>query len=341
MTITAFPINASSGAPAYSSQQFRDGMAALLNPGASGLQVQAGVRPGPGLAVSVSGTTVTVTPGVAVIQGGSSTAQGPYMLVSDAAVTKTLTAADGTNPRVDLIYARVRDTDADGSGARDGDIIYLAGTAAASPVAPTPTDPSYTVLATITVPKSGGGSAVASTATRAYTAAAGGLTVGTVAPPSPYVGQLWDSGDGTRRWDGTQWRYLVYTPVANTQQASPPFNITGAFTDFLAASWAPITVTVPPSGMVRVTISGDILNTNTTTSTCHCTWRASGAIIVAAGPYNSLSVAGGRVAGSRTRLIQSATVGAALTITPQWNISSGTSATAQIQGGTLEVTPVA
>lgn len=341
MTITALPINASSGAPAYSSQQFRDGLAALLSPGAAGLQVQAGARPGPGLAVSVSGTTVTISPGVAVIQGGSSTAQGPYFLVVDAAVTATLAAADGTNARVDLVYARVRDTDADGSGARDGAILVLTGTPAASPVAPTPTDPSYVVLATITVPKSGGGSAAVSTATRAITAAAGGLTAGKLAPSSPYTGQLWDSGDGTQRWDGTQWRYLVYTPVANTQQANPPFNVTGAFTDFLAASWAPITVTVPPSGMVRVTVSADILNTNTTTSTCHCTWRASGAITVAAGPYNSLSVAGGRVAGSRTRLIQGATVGAALTITPQWNISSGTSSTAQIQGGTLEVTPIA
>ncbi|WP_435173309.1 hypothetical protein [Actinacidiphila sp. bgisy145] len=341
MTITAFPMNAASGAPSYASQIFRDSVAALLSPGASGLQVQQGVRPGPGLDVSVSGTTVTISPGVAVIQGGSSTAQGPYMLVSDAAVTKTLTAADGTNPRIDLIYARIQDTDADGSGARAGDILYYAGTPAASPVAPTPTQPSWIPLATITVPKSGGGSAVVSTATRAYTAAAGGLTVGAVAPPSPYTGQLWDSGTGTQRWDGTQWRYLAYTPVANTQQASPPFNTTGAFTDFLAASWAPITVTVPPSGMVRVTISADITNTNTSTSTCHATWRASGALTVAAGPYNSLTVYGSRLAGSRTRLLQGATVGAALTITPQWNISSGSSSTAALTGGTLEVTPIA
>ena len=342
MTITAFPLNASGGAPAYSSQQFRDALAVLLSPGASGLQVQPGVRPGPGLDVTVAGTTVTVSAGVAVIQGGSSTVQGPYMLVADAATTLTLTAADGTNPRVDLVYAQVRDTDADGSGARDGAILYLAGAPAASPVAPTPSGvASWVPLATISVPKSGGGSAVVSTASRPYTAAAGGLTVGAVAPPSPYTGQLWDSGDGTRRWDGTRWRYLTYEPVANTQQAAPPFDTTNAFTDFLAASWAPITVTVPPSGMVRVTISADIINTNTSTSTVHAAWRASGAVTIAAGPYNALSTWGSRVAGSRTRLIQGAAAGQALTITPQWMISSGNSSTATLQGGTLEVTPVA
>lgn len=341
MAITAFPMNASGGSPVYSSQQFRDGVAALLNPGASGLQAQAGVRPGSGLAVSVSGSTVTITPGVAVVQGGSSTAQGPYMLIVDANVTKTLTAADGTNPRVDLVYARIRDTDADGSGARDGDVLLLTGAAAASPAAPTPTDASWTPLATITVPKSGGGSPVVSYASRAYTAAAGGLTVGSVAPPDPYVGQLWDSGGGTQRWDGTQWRYLSYAPVANLQADAPPFDTTATWVDFLPGSWAPLSVVVPPSGMVRVTMSADVQNTNTSTSTCHATWRASGALTVTASPSNSLSVAGTRLAASRSRLLTGATVGATLTITPQWNISSGGSGTAAIQGGTLEVQPVA
>lgn len=341
MTITAFPINASSGAPAYSSQLFRQALTALLNPGNGYLAVQPGVRPGPGLSVTVSGTTITVNAGVGIVQGGSSTVQGPYMLYSDGTVTKTLTAADGTNPRVDMVYARIRDTDADASGFRDGDIIYLAGTAAASPVAPTPTDPSYIVLATISVPKSGGGSAAVSTSARAYTAAAGGVTVGSVAPPNPYTGQLWDSGDGTRRWNGTAWSYLVYEPASNAQAASPPFTTTAAYVDFLTASWAPLAVTVPPSGMVRVTIGADITNTNTSTATCHATWRASGATTLAAGPDHNLTVSGSRIAGSRSRLITGATPGATLTITPQWNISSGNSGTAAITGGTLEVAPVA
>jgi hypothetical protein len=98
---------------------------------------------------------------------------------------------------------------------------------------------------------------------------------------------------------------------------------------------------VPPSGQVRITISGDVLNTNTSTSTCHIAWRASGALTVTAGPYNAVTTAGSRVAGSRTRTVVGATVGATLTITPQWMISSGSSSTAQIQGGTLEVTPIA
>lgn len=341
MTITAFPINAAAGSPAYSSQQHRQAMAALLSPGASGLRVQQGVRPGAGLDVTVAGTTITITAGVAVVQGGSSTSQGPYMLVTDASVTKTLTAADATYARVDLVYARVRDTDADASGARDGDIVYLAGTPGASPVAPVPAGASWVPLATISVPKSGGGNPVVSTSTRPYTAAAGGLTVGAVAPPAPYTGQLWDSGDGTRRWDGTRWRYLVYAPQVTTQSANPPFDTTGVYVDFLTASWAPITVTVPPSGMVRVTVSADIQNINTATSTCYAAWRASGAATISASSSNYILVSGTRIAASRAYLIQGATVGAALTITPQWRFSSGTSATAMLLGGMLEVTPVA
>ncbi|WP_333770951.1 hypothetical protein [Streptomyces sp. IBSBF 2435] len=340
MTITAFPINASAGSPAYSSQQFRESLAALLSPGAAGLQVQAGVRPGPGLGVSVSGTTVTVTPGVAVIQGGSSVAQGPYMLVADANVTATLAAADATNPRVDLVYARVRDTDADGSGARDGAVLVLTGVPAPSPVAPTPTDPSCVVLATVSVPKSGGGAAVVSTATRAYTAAAGGLTVGTVAPPNPYTGQLWDSGDGTRRWDGTRWRYLSYAPVTSAQAANPPWTTSGVFVDFLSASWAPVTVTVPPSGMVRVTIGADVMNVVSSTGLTQAAWRASGAATIAPGPSTSILVRGTRISAGRSYLITGATVGASLTITPQWYITSGGAGTVSITGGTLEVTPV-
>lgn len=344
MTITAFPINAASGVPSYTSQAFRQGLAALLSPGATGLTVQPGSRPGAGLDTSVSGSTISVSPGVAIVQGGSSNTQGPYFVYSDAVVTKTLTAANATNPRVDLIYARIRDTDADASGARDGDILYLAGTAAASPVAPTPTDTSYVILGTISVPKSGGGSPVVSMATRPYTAAAGGLTVGKVPPPNPYTGQLWDSGDGTQRWDGTRWRYLSYLPVQTLQQGNPPFNQTATYVDFTSAQWAAATVTVPPSGMVRVIIGADISNGNTPTSTCWAAWRGSGASTITAGPSSGLVIAGStsiRMGATRSRLLTGLPVGQQLTITPQWNISSGTAATATIQGGTLEVQPIA
>ncbi|MCA1218706.1 hypothetical protein [Streptomyces sp. 8L] len=343
MTITAFPINADSGAPSYSSQAFRQALAALISPGATGLAVQPGSRPGAGLDTSVSGTTVSVSPGVAVVQGGSSNTQGPYVLSCDAVVTKTLAAANATNARVDLVYARIRDTDADATGARDGDVILLTGTPAASPIAPTPTDATFVILATISVPKSGGGNPVVSTATRPYTAAAGGLTVGQVAPPAPYLGQLWDSGDGTRRWDGTRWRYLVLEPKVTQQISEPPYAAAADFVLFTSAAWPPLTFTVPPSGSVWVSVSGSLQNTASLTSTAWMSWAATGGYTEAAGNQNALACAGSRVYATRRVLRTGLTPGVRVTLTPAWAASAiGTPLTdTRIDSGQLMVEPIA
>lgn len=341
MTIAAFPINAAAGVPAYSSQQFRQAMATLLNPGATGLSVQEGVRPGPGLDVTLAGSTITITAGAAVIQGGSSTAQGGYMLLSDASVTKTLTAANATNPRVDLVYARIRDTDADASGARDGDIIYLAGTAGASPVAPTPPDPSVTVLATISVPTSGGGSPVVSYSSRAYTAAAGAVTYGISPPPNPFIGQLWDLA-GLRRWDGSTWNYLRLDPLVTDQATQPSFGTTGAWVAFTSAQWNPITVQVPASGKIWFSIGAALQNINTTSSTGWIGWGASGGYTEGPSEANGLSTYGARTYATRRVLRSGLTPGASVVVTPYWQVSSaGTPTTVtRITNGQLVVEPV-
>jgi hypothetical protein len=215
----ALGINASGGSPAYNAQQFRQSMAGLMLPGASGLQVTPGVRPGAGLGVTVSGSTITVTPGSAIVQGASSTVQGPYLAVVDSNWTQTLTAADGTNPRIDLVYLRVWDTDADGSGQRNCLPVYVAGTPAASPTAPTiPAGTTGIVLATISVPKSGAGSPTVSTASRQTTVASGGILPGT-APSGPYIGQYYDDGSSLRRWSGTTWE--TYGPQPTWQNYTP------------------------------------------------------------------------------------------------------------------------
>lgn len=212
MASHALGINASSGSPAYNAQQFRESQAVLMTPGAGGLQVAPGVRPGPGLVVTVVSSTITVTPGCGIVQGASSAVQGPYEAVVDSNFTTTLTAADGTNPRIDLVYLRVRDTDADGSGARDCIPVYLAGTAAGSPVAPSiPAGVSGIILASISVPKSGSGSPTVSTATRQITVASGGIYPAVTAPASPYLGQYWDDGTQLRRYNGSTWD--IYGPV--------------------------------------------------------------------------------------------------------------------------------
>ncbi|QAY16133.1 hypothetical protein SEA_SONALI_21 [Arthrobacter phage Sonali] len=61
--------------------------------------------------------------------------QGLYFALNDAAVTKTITTANATNPRIDVAYIAVKDTQY--SGVLDNiDFGIATGTPAASPVAP-------------------------------------------------------------------------------------------------------------------------------------------------------------------------------------------------------------
>lgn len=162
MTLVCFPIDATGGAPTFSAQQTRQSVAALLMNGSSRpLGASGGRRPGPGLEVSATSTTWTVLAGVCVVDAAFTTAQAPYLVASDATVTGSMTPADGTNPRIDIIYVRVSDDPIDSTGLRQADILYLAGTAAASPVQPA-TPARSLLLATISVPKSGTGSPSAS-----------------------------------------------------------------------------------------------------------------------------------------------------------------------------------
>jgi hypothetical protein len=84
---------------------------------------------------SPAGMSVRVASGWAAIIGTTTTDMGVYSLYNDALTTLTITTANPTNPRIDLICATVRD--AFYSGAFN-DVIFqvIAGTPAGSPVAP-------------------------------------------------------------------------------------------------------------------------------------------------------------------------------------------------------------
>lgn len=181
------------------------------------LGVRAGVRPGgSGLNVTLAGTTITVAPGVAFVQYQSG--QGVYRACLASSTNLTLSAAHATLSRIDLVYLRVWDTLVDASGQKLADVVYLAGTAASSPVAPVPSGTQiYIPLATITVPPSGGGSASVSTAVTPYTVAPGGILPAATAPATPYTGQYWDNGTDLMRWNGSSWdTYQKVTTVAWT-----------------------------------------------------------------------------------------------------------------------------
>ncbi|MEU8329815.1 hypothetical protein [Micromonospora sp. NPDC048839] len=167
-------IDASSGAPAYSAAELRQNMALALMFDGRNMGARAGVRPGGNqLLVSLAGSTITAQPGVLCLDPGLSTPQGPYWVAIPAAETHTLTAADASNPRKDIVVARVYDTVEDSSGLRLARTEYIAGVANPSPAEPS-VPAGATRLATIDVPKVGGGSP-AVTDRRRYTAAAGGI----------------------------------------------------------------------------------------------------------------------------------------------------------------------
>ncbi|NEB92455.1 hypothetical protein [Streptomyces bauhiniae] len=167
---------------------------------------RSGVRPGdPGLTVTLAGSAISCSPGVATI---GYSGQGVYRAAFPTTVSPgNYTAAHATLNRIDLVYLRVWDTTVDASGLSKGDIVYLAGTPAASPVAPTPSGTQIWIpLATISVLSvSNGSTASVSTAVRPNTVAPGGILPTATAPSSPYTGQYYDNGTDLLRWNGTSW----------------------------------------------------------------------------------------------------------------------------------------
>lgn len=164
----------------------------LGNPTGRVLGARSGWRVGtPASVVSVTSTTWTLNPCAAMIEPAASLYQGAYPWVTDQAVTGSVTAADATNPRVDILYIQINDSSSgDGSGAQSAPVNYLAGTAAATPAAPTLPARSF-LVATINVPKAGGGSPTATFNAQYFVAA--GATV-------PVASQ--SERDGFTQYDG-------------------------------------------------------------------------------------------------------------------------------------------
>lgn len=80
--------------------------------------------------------SVDVAVGGAFVAGTTGVYQGTYFVESRGVVNKPLATPHGSNPRIDLVVARVRDNAVDSSGVTAWDIHVVTGTAAGSPVAP-------------------------------------------------------------------------------------------------------------------------------------------------------------------------------------------------------------
>lgn len=197
----------------YSGQNLRDALRMVTMATGATFGARGGVRPGdPGLTVSLSGSTINVSPGTAILPD-----HGVYIGVLTSTWSGTLTAAHATLDRIDLVYLRIWDTDFDATGLRKTDVVYLAGTASSTPAAPTPGGTEiYLPLATITVPHTGAGSPSVSTSVKPVTVAPGGVLPTSTAPSSPYTGQYYDDGTNLRRYNGSSWDTYQKTPGAWT-----------------------------------------------------------------------------------------------------------------------------
>lgn len=154
-------INATAGAPSYSANELRQGLALGVMYDGRNLGGRQGVRPGGNqLSVSLAGSTITVQPGLAYVDPALTAPQGGYWVALPAAENPgPLQAADATNPRKDIVILRVYDNDEDSSGLRTARSEYIAGIAAPSPAEPA-VPAGAMRLATIDVPASPGAAVV-------------------------------------------------------------------------------------------------------------------------------------------------------------------------------------
>lgn len=166
---------------------------------------------------------------------------------------------------------------------------------------------------------------------------------GTSAPVEGMVSWLQDT-NVLSAYDGTAWRQipLAVTPTVYSSQISmPTFSTAGSFVDFTSGTWPPLTATIPPSGKVKITLSGAVRNQNTASSTGWMAWRSTGGIVESSSEANGLSCAGSRTYAARP-VIRTGAPGSVFTLTPQWQFSSinGSTAVTGAEGGQLIVEPV-
>lgn len=117
-----------------------------------GLWKTTGILNSTDLAVSQSaspGMSVSVALGWGVVIGTTQANMGAYQIYNDAASTLTITTANPSNPRIDIVVAQINDAYYTGA-LNSATFSVIAGTPAVSPVAPTQPANSL-LLATIAV----------------------------------------------------------------------------------------------------------------------------------------------------------------------------------------------
>lgn len=159
-------------------KDFRNDLSAIVFGATSARPTGArsGVRYGtPTDTVTVVGSAGTIKPHAGIMDVQTSAAAGPYWYAVTANESFTVDAAHATNPRIDIVTIRINDNVEDSSGLESATSHYKAGTAAASPVAPTPDTTREMVIATLTRQPVSAGGAVTVSWVAPYAVAAGGI----------------------------------------------------------------------------------------------------------------------------------------------------------------------
>jgi hypothetical protein len=208
-------------------EDLRLAMGSLFAP-AGPLNARTGVLPNAGVPAdltSAAALQANVAPFQAWIDGTSNALQGGYLFTSDANALLTFGAGNGTNPRIDLVVARIRDNPYDASGAQSGTVEVVAGTPAASPAAPAVPTSSIPLWQVLVPANASGGNPInfasARTDRRVFTALSGApIPVASITERNgvafPYAGMAVYRTDTkwVERHDGTAWRVEGVAAVA-------------------------------------------------------------------------------------------------------------------------------
>ncbi len=170
--------------------------------------------------------SVDVAGGACFIRGTDGTYQGTYFVENRGITVKTIAAAHPTNPRKDIVVARVQEDLYDGSTVDAWDLLVVTGTAAGSPVQPTTPDNCY-LLAVVDVPATDTAITNSQITNKRYQAASlGGVVFCTSAtrPTSDLVEGMRIFETDTHRYyqySGAAWVQDGLTTVAGVQTYTP------------------------------------------------------------------------------------------------------------------------
>lgn len=247
MTVNAFLVDGFNN----TGRTVREALSALSTMGSTTrpLGGLSGVRPGtPASTVTVASGQVQVGPHSGLIDAEAAGEAGAYLYAVSATETQTLTPADASNARIDIVSIQISDpNEGDASPVGGAAVVYTAGIASATPAAPA-TPARSLLLAQINVPKVGGGNPTV-TWRAPWIAAAGGepvfmtkaglLAWVPAAGPSQKAQVSSDptpSNNGEYYWNGASWqapRDAVQGPsgqldaTARTTLASVTFTVAG------------------------------------------------------------------------------------------------------------------